>query len=397
MAIKLAIFGSPATTTPSGRKAFVRTKVSRLERVLSIGIVCLLGVIGAAIWIAGKHYDASRYALRVDALKTTAAAVEGKLGTVRAPDAGLGETTAKPALPPPVSEKAAEGETAEETGRGQGETRATVPKGEPLEAAIAGLKPMAPTEFYSANNLYEKIDGRAPAYLGFNFRQLRCRSFGVAGGSFVDVFEFRMNSPLDAFGIFSLERDPQGKPLDFAPDGYAGEMGFYFRQGACYVQVIASDTKPQTMAMARALAQDRAKTLPADDTGLAARRRLPTAGLIADSVSFVPENALGQAGLKNVFQAAYLFESAKLQFFLMAGEPAEAEAGWKAFRDFCGRFGGKVTMSSQVNGADFFLAQSFGTWKAVYRRGGEVGGVYDADNADRAHRFVEQYLRGEIR
>ena len=151
------------------------------------------------------------------------------------------------------------------------------------------------------------------------------------------------------------------------------------------------------MAMARALAQDRAKTLPADDTGLAARRRLPTAGLIADSVSFVPENALGQAGLKNVFQAAYLFESAKLQFFLMAGEPAEAEAGWKAFRDFCGRFGGKVTMSSQVNGADFFLAQSFGTWKAVYRRGGEVGGVYDADNADRAHRFVEQYLRGEIR
>ena len=108
MAIKLAIFGSPATTTPSGRKAFVRTKVSRLERVLSIGIVCLLGVIGAAIWIAGKHYDASRYALRVDALKTTAAAVEGKLGTVRAPDAGLGETTAKPALPPPVSEKAAE-------------------------------------------------------------------------------------------------------------------------------------------------------------------------------------------------------------------------------------------------------------------------------------------------
>jgi hypothetical protein len=395
--MKLAIFGSPAPTAKSGRNAFVRTKVSRLERTLSVGIVGLLGVIAAVIGIAGRNYDASRYALRVDALKTTAAAVEGKLGTVRAPDAAPGETTAGAALSPPAADKVPEGEPAGETARSQGEPGSAMTKGEPLEAAIAGLKPMAPTEFYSPNNLYEKIDGRAPAYLGFNFRQLRCRSFGAAGGSFVDVFEFRMNSPLDAFGIFSLERDPQGKPLDFAPDGYAGEMGFFFRQGACYVQVIASDTKPPTMTLARALAQDRAKALPADDTGLAARRRLPATGLVADSVSFVPENALGQAGLKNVFQAAYQFEGTKVQFFLMAGETAEAETAWKAFRDFCGRFGGKVTVASQVNGADFFLAQSFGTWKAVYRRGGEVGGVYDADDADRARRFVNKYLRGEIR
>ncbi len=364
---------------------------------MSTGIVCLLGVIGVAVWMAGRHYDASRYMLRVDALKTTAAAMDGKTGTVRTPDAGSGETTAKAPMPPSTSTKAVEGEPVEETGQAQGQSPAAGLKGEPIEVTIAGLKPMAPTEFYTPNNLYEKIDGRAPAYLGFNFRQLRCRSFGIAGGSFVDVFEFRMNSPLDAFGIFSLERDPQGKPLDFAPDGYAGEMGFFFRQGACYVQVIASDTKPTTMALARALAQDRARALPADDAGLAARRRLPAAGLIAESVSFVPENALGQAALKNVFQAAYRFEGAKVQLFLMVGEPAEAEATWKTFRGFCGRFGGKVTALPPVNGADCFLAQGFGTWKAVYRRGAEVGGVYDATDADLARRFVEKYLRGEIR
>ena len=41
---------------------------------------------------------------------------------------------------------------------------------------------------------------------------------------------------MDAFGMFALERDPKGEALDFAPDGYSGELGYFFRQGAVYVQ-----------------------------------------------------------------------------------------------------------------------------------------------------------------
>ena len=41
-------------------------------------------------------------------------------------------------------------------------------KGEPLDLKLDGLKPMGDTEFYNADNLFEKIDGRAPAYLNFN-------------------------------------------------------------------------------------------------------------------------------------------------------------------------------------------------------------------------------------
>ena len=49
-----------------------------------------------------------------------------------------------------------------------------------------------------------------------------------------------------------LERDPNGKPLSFAKDGYSGEMGFYFRQGNVYVQIIASDQNPKTIEAAQA-------------------------------------------------------------------------------------------------------------------------------------------------
>ncbi len=375
----------------------MRTRVPATERVLSVGIVVLLGAIGVVIGIKGRHFNPDRYALRPDALKSTVAEVEGKAGTVRTVDvrpeeAASARVAARRETGPAAAEPAEGGE------EGAIAASSAPLKGEPLTLAIPGLKPMGDTEFYGSNNLFEKIDGRAPAYQGFHFQQLRCRSFAVEGsaGSFVDVFEFRFDTPLNAFGMFALERDPKGKLLDFATDGYAGEMGLFFRQGAHYVQIIASDQNAKTMTLARAIAADRAKALPADDTGLGGRRRLPAEGLIPTSVAFVEANALGQSFLKNVFQANYQFEGKKLPFFLMMTTPAEATAAWQSYVDFSGKFGGKVTPLPAVAGAKLFAAESFGTTKVIYQREGELGGVFDADDAAAARRFVEQYLQGQL-
>jgi hypothetical protein len=379
---------------PTGnRKTFRRTEVSSPERVTSLVIAVLLVFIGVAIWFKGKHYNPDRFVLNANALKSTAVAVEGKSGTARGAEASPGETkaTAK-------TQALSEGEAAGEPAEGAAAAPAPAAKGEPLEIKLAGLKPMSDTEFYNADNLFEKIDGRAPAYLNFNFQNLRCRSFSVIGtsGSFVDVYEYRFDTPVNAFGMFSLERDLKGEPLAFAPDGYASGMGFFFRQGPRYIQVMASDQNEKTLGLAKAIASDRAKNLPADDGGLDARRRLPTAGLDPASVQFVQENAQGQAFLKNVFQAKYDFAGKKLPFFLMVATPAEAAAAWKSYQDFSGQFGGKVTALPDVNGAKIFEAQNFGTWKVIYQREGEIGGVVDAADADPARAFVEKYLAGQI-
>jgi hypothetical protein len=174
-------------------------------------------------------------------------------------------------------------------------------------------------------------------------------------------------------------------------------MGFFFRQGPRYLQVMASDQNPKTLELAKAIAEDRAKNLPADDTGLDARRRLPVTGLDPASVQFVQENAQGQAFLKDVFQASYDFAGKKLPFFVMVTTPADAAAAWKSYLDFAGRFGGKVTALPDVNGAKVFAAQNFGSWKVIYQRNGEIGGVVDAADGDPARQFVEKYLEGQIK
>jgi hypothetical protein len=326
-------------------------------------------------------------------LKSTAAAVEGKSGTARGADVSPGETKAAV-----KTQAGGEGETAAEPAEGAAAAAAPAAKGEPLEIKLAGLKPMSDTEFYNADNLFEKIDGRAPAYLNFNFQNLRCRSFSITGtsGSFVDVYEYHFDTPVNAFGMFALERDPKGELLDFAPDGYASGMGFFFRQGACYVQVMASDQNAKTLELAKTLAEDRAKNLPADNTGLDARHCLPVTGLDPASVQFVQDNAQGQAFLKNVFQASYDFAGKKLPFFLMITTTAEAKAAWKSYLDFSGKYGGTVTALPDVNGAKVFAAENSGSFKVIYQRDGEIGGVVDAGDGDRARQFVEKYLEGKL-
>lgn len=393
-----------------GRKQFVRTRVPAAESFAAAVILLLLVVIAAAIYHQGRHFDPNRYAVRVESLKSTAAAVVGKAGTLRAESETSG--TATPSAAPAEMSKPADGATATTTaaggegGNGEGGEGAaaasTAPaapvKGQPLEIALPGTKPLADTEFYNADNLFEKIDGRSPAYQNYNVQQLRCRSFGVnaASGSYVDVYEYRFDNPVDAFGMFSLERDPKGQGLDFAPDGYLSGTGYFFRQGAVYVQILASDTKPETLALALAIAQNRAKELPADDTGLAGRRSLPAAGLITDSVAYVPENAQGQSALKDVFQAKYKFNGAELPFFIMVAKPEDTAAAWKTFQDFCARFGQAENLP-EINGGKLFRAKLFGKWKIVYQRGGELGGAYDASDSDLARSFVEKYLRGELK
>lgn len=375
-----------------GRKEFVRTRVSKVESFASAVILLLLVVIGYAIYHKGQRFDPHLYEVRTESLKTTATAVEGKAATASAGTKVIATEATKPAS---------------EEGYGYGETSpegtsTTAPKpavkGEPLELALAGTKPMGDTEFYNSDNLYEKIDGRAPAYQGFNVQQLRCRSFSLkaAPDSYVDIYEYRFDTPVNAFGMFALERDPKGKPLDFVADGYAADMGYFFRQGTVYVQIIASDTKPATLAIAKSIADIRAKNLPVDDAGLAGRRKLPTEGMIADSVSYVPENAQGQSALKDVFQAKYKFGSAELAFFMMVTAPDDAAKAWQSFQDFCARFG-KVEKLPDVNGGKIFSAQVFGKWKVVFQRDGELGGAFDVEDAAQAQAFVEKYLRGELK
>ena len=61
-----------------------------------------------------------------------------------------------------------------------------------------------------------------------------------------------------------------------------------------------------------------------------------------------------------------------------------------------GRFGKAVELP-ESNGAKIFQAESFGSVKVIYQRAGEIGGVFDIKDAEKARKFVENYLEGKLR
>lgn len=352
------------------KRDFYRTDISLLEKSIGGGILLILVILGIGLVYKGRSYDATLYTGDPEALESTRVAVEGKAATVR----GAGDLRAY-----------------EMAGSGQSVTTTT---GKELATAVAGLSPLGPTEIYNEATLFEKINGRAPAYFQFNFQELISRSFLVEGtaGDFIDAYLFRMDSPINAFGIFSIERSEAGATLDFIADGYRSGMGYFMRQGTTYVQVITSSSDPAIMTLAESLSKELAASLPENNAGLEGRFLLPAEGQIPGSLTYISEDAYGQSALSGIFEAKYESGGQELTLFGMNAPTAEEASGtWEAVRDFYGKFG-SLEEAPAIGDAEVFVAESFGQWNIILTSGQTVAGVVNANDRDLAVNFLQTHF-----
>lgn len=353
-------------------RKFHRTDISRTEKSIGGFIIVLLVAIGLTIALKGRAYDPSKYTGSMEALEFTREAVVGIAATLK------NETDLR------ASELAG---VAAPAGGAQ-------PK--ELPAFISGLSPMGPTENYVPDTLYEKINGRAPAYMEYNFQQLTSRSYTIDAipGEFIDIYLFRMDSPLNAFGIFSAERDDSGTQLAFVADGYESEMGYFLRHGDIYVQTVASSTQPEVMQLAKSYTEALVKSLPANDSGMEGRNYLPTENQITGSLTYINDNAYGQASLSAVFEAKYDFGGQELTYFVKScADPAEASKIWESVLGFYSSYGSEQATTTE-EGTTFFSANLFGQWASLYKSGSILAGVINSPELQPANDFIQLQLPG---
>ena len=198
-------------------KALTCTRISLGERLASCLILGLIGAVGVAVYLKGQSFDPGLFALDETRL---AEIPESRVPTARllaTGDEGIAVDS---------------GATAEPTGLLGG----LVP---------AGWETLGSAEFFDADKLYEKINGRAELYLAHHVRGLTCLSLIEPEGQFIDIYVYEMGQPPDAFGIFSAQRAPGQPDEDLGRGGYRSESSFFFCTGSYYVQVLASDrTEP---------------------------------------------------------------------------------------------------------------------------------------------------------
>ena len=227
---------------------------------------------------------------------------------------------------------------------------------------VAGWGQQGSARHFTADNLFEYVDGNAEGYLLYGFVQMHgvtCQSGGES--ILVDVFE--MTDADSAYGVFTANLDPH---LPIEKVGMGGQImprRALFCKDKYYVELAANSEKGQTAAL-RAFVREAEKRIPGRSTPPAALSWFPTEKLA--SVRLIPESVLGLRLLKRGFVAHYEQGQA---FVVMEQSPESAAAVLSKLQQ---RFG--EAAPAQVADEAFQADDQYLGGMCIFRKGRYIGG-----------------------
>lgn len=260
-------------------------------------------------------------------------------------------------------------------------------------ADMQGFAALSPAESYTPETLSDKIDGKAELYLASGFQEMSCRAFAIGdtGQARVEIYLYAMESPKDAFAVFSGQRRSGGEPLPLAANAYATENAFFLTRDRFYVELVADQASPEVRPALEALTQALLATLPQEEGAQSADADLfPAKGLRKDSVRLAVSDALGMEGLENVYTADYSLEHGEADAFLAVRQsPEEAQAQAQAYVKFLASNGFTETKPAGAPPGATVMALDTMV-QVVMAKGRILAGVHDAVSAQAALELADE-------
>ncbi len=198
-----------------------------------------------------------------------------------------------------------------------------------LEAVVSvDFARLSEIERYNPENLYEKIDGKAPLYLDSGFVELSTQRFAIKNDDslWMEIEVFDMDNHKNAFSIFSVQRRADANTLSlFNPSyGYKTSNALYFIHGKYYIELVGSSESDELSRAMTATAQNIQKNLVVDKVAEITQLSLfPLENLIEGSIKLYLKNAFGFEGLTDVFACRYKIKDQKLTAFLSEYDDAK--------------------------------------------------------------------------
>lgn len=241
----------------------------------------------------------------------------------------------------------------------------------PVAGTPPGWTRSKPPQAYSADNLWEFIDGAAETYVGFGVQDALGAGY-TFGGADVSIEIYEASDSLHAFGIYTQERPPAPQAVPVGAEGYANSNVLVFWKGPCYVKLIASrPDKPGSAALA-ALASAISEKLSGGAPLPRELAAFPQKSLVAHSIRLVPRDVLGQSYFANGFEAGYQDGPVASRLIVIpCATPSDATTGLGRYRAFVGH-GGKTRAPSTRVGDEVFAADDQYNGRVVAVRSGAV-------------------------
>jgi hypothetical protein len=267
--------------------------------------------------------------------------------------------------------------------------------GEPITAKLRSLAPagfeILSEEVYLADNLFEKINGKAPLYIESGFEKLFTQRLinKERESLWMELFIFDMAALKNAFSIYSVQRRPN---VEFLPDmqfGYRTTDSPYFVHGKYYIEFIASSKSDELFTAMIEVAHNIQTNLPIEKiTEISELTLFPQANLIAGSPKLYLASAFGFEGFTDIFTAQYkLGDETITAFFSKRPDSKDAQLLAKSYYDFLLENGGEVKPATNQT-LEGKVVDFYDTTEIVSATGQFVYGIHEAESQKSAEKIA---------
>ena len=296
-------------------------------------------------------------------------------------------------------------------------------------------------ESFNADNLYEKIDGRAESFIQYGVKGMAYAFYHPTGdpSNELQLYVFEMADPLKALGKFGSEKPDEFKTVPIGNEGYTTAGSTLFYSGRYYTQIVSTQDDPKFGAFALELAKrvaasqkpggaapiavsspattgpvvTAAATLPVTGTptpasspvaptGSAVKTKpvvaevtpatffafLPAAGRQGDA-KYVAQDVFGYSFLSDVFMADYKEGNDAWQGFLRPYRDAqEAKSVLEKYIVGVKKDGAEVKTLTAPGADEMVVSNNIGLVDVVFRKGNTLGGANGATSTPPAEAFA---------
>ena len=172
--------------------------------------------------------------------------------------------------------------------------------------------------YFTAENLYEQINGRAEYYIGYDVIGLTFVSFDkkLDSENSINLSIYDMGTPTNAFGVFSGERSMDSQRLELGREAYRSGANYYIWHGQYYIQIITFDTSYELKDVGKKLAKNLSDLLEDRGEPVWGLSVLPKENRIPQSIQYFAVDAMGLDFMRNTYTAKYYKGDSVLSVFL---------------------------------------------------------------------------------
>jgi hypothetical protein len=265
----------------------------------------------------------------------------------------------------------------------------------PGDDAVAGWKRVRGPDFYGPHNLYEYIDGAAGLYQSYDFERLAVADYQLGDDrkQAIVVELYEMRTPLQAFGIYSVERAPHLKFERIGTEGYVSEGSCNFYKGRLYAKLAARRRDEATVRVVRRFARRIAAAAKGPARPPAILKVIPSRARVQDSEHFTGAAVLGHDFLPNGFLADYSLGDKPSRLFLtLFPDEAQARAAYADLARFLREQGRMLGERAGLGDEAMAGEEPFYGLALACRKGSAVCGIVRIPDEESGRGVLEELL-----